>query len=626
MADNKQMKRGLQQSLYKYLPGTWADFTQSGGGVTYAVRVKEWNGIYLTEINNKRLLRVVNSRVKEFINSSNLGTEAVVDFASDINEETYDVLRPKPSDTIAAITTEVNPLVFVCNSCGKVRQDFNYDEFKRNEFLKCDKCHKRMTQIRMIRYCECGYADGIYVPSCQNKDHGRKYMTRRGSGTEFVCSKCGKRAFMSQTCPECGKAVHFKPALDSSHYLPASVTLIDLLDRRKDVFLENESDARGEKTVIAQYLGLIPQEQYEGIIAKGKIEQTDEFEKQLEAEAQFLKSHDFDDSTIARILDAKRRDNPNGIIYNAIASVSNGLSVSSNSEFTPIAEEILEYDELVHTKVTLSLDEAEKDAALVNDGYRIDFHQVAKELGFSKVKLCSGVPIITCSYGYTRHKKFGDNIKLRGFPKEMSKRNVYAAKLETEGVLFEFDRERILKWLLINGIITQDDMPTDASEVGLKLWFLDHIKPDAIGSFSEIDDSDSTRITKIVYTLLHSVSHALIREAAEICGLDSDSLSEYILPNIPAVFIYCSNSQGFSMGALTSAFQTHFDKWLRHARTRSKKCLFDPICISKEKACVGCLFVNEVSCQHFNKDLDRSYLCGHFDVQKHKRVKGFWEI
>ena len=124
--------------------------------------------------------------------------------------------------------------------------------------------------------------------------------------------------------------------------------------------------------------------------------------------------------------------------------------------------------------------------------------------------------------------------------------------------------------------------------------------------------------------LLHSISHALINEASELCGLDKSSLSEYILPSIPAVFIYCSNSQGFSMGALYNAFQTHLDKWLKHAKQKAKRCIFDPMCINHDKACAGCLFLNEVSCQHFNKDLDRSYLCGHFDVQTQKRLKGFW--
>ena len=47
---------------------------------------------------------------------------------------------------------------------------------------------------------------------------------------------------------------------------------------------------------------------------------------------------------------------------------------------------------------------------------------------------------------------------------------------------------------------------------------------------------------------------------------------------------------------------------------------------NKEKACAGCLFLNEVSCRHFNKDLNRSYLCGYFDNQLQKKLKGYWEI
>ena len=51
----------------------------------------------------------------------------------------------------------------------------------------------------------------------------------------------------------------------------------------------------------------------------------------------------------------------------------------------------------------------------------------------------------------------------------------------------------------------------------------------------------------------------------------------------------------------------------------------DNMWINKEKACAGCLYLNEVSCRHFNKDLDRSYLCGYFDNQEQKKLKGYWE-
>ena len=626
MANDKKMRRGVQQALYKYLPGSWVDYTQSGGGVTYAVHVDNWNSIQLTGINNKRLLRIVNQRVHEFIAHSSEGEASVVDFAPNIDEESYEVLTPKVSDTIAAIQTSVKPWVFACSSCGRVRQYYSYDEFKRNEHKKCDNCGSHMTQIRMIRFCRCGYADGIYVPKCQNPEHGTKYMYRRGSGVDFYCSKCGKKAVMSHACPDCHGQLEVRPALDSSHYIPATVTLIDLLDKRKDVFLDQETDYQGEKVVIAQYLGLVSPEQYEAVVAKGNITREDEFEKALQDEANMLRSMGLDDATVSAVIDAKRRGNPNNQVFEAIATVSNGLSIADPAEFTPIAEAILEYDELVHAKVTLSLEAAADDAELINDGVKPNYRELATKYGFSNVQLCSSVPIVSCSYGFTRKEQFGDRIKLRGFPREMEKRNIYAARLETEGVLFELDRKKVIDWLLENHMITEQDKPKSDDDYDLKMWFLDRIQTGLITPFTEIDDTgDKGRITKAVYTLIHSVSHALIREAAEICGLDKSSLSEYILPNIPAIFVYCANSQGFSMGALYSAFQSQFDKWLKHASENSKKCIFDPLCINHDKACAGCLFLNEVSCKHFNKDLDRSYLCGFFDVQKQEKLKGYWE-
>ena len=626
MANDKKMRRGIQQALYKYLPGSWVDYTQSGGGTTYAVKVDYWNSIQLTGINNKRLLRIVNQRVQEFKTHSAEGEAAVVDFASAIDEETYDVLTPKVSDKIGAIQTSVNPWVFVCSSCGRVRQYYSYDEFKRREHQPCDNCGRHMTQIRIIRMCRCGYADGIYVPKCKTPEHGTKYMYRRGSSMDFVCSKCGKTAVISHTCPECFGPLDIRPALDSSHFIPATVTLIDLLDKRKDIFLDQETNYQGEKVVIAQYLGLVSPEQYEAVVAKGNITREDEFEKALQIEAELFRSQGIDEATIMMVLNAKRRSNPNNHLFESLEKLTNGLSVALPEEYTSIAESILEYDELVNAKVTLSLEAAAEDAELINDGVKPNYRDIARQFGFSNVQVCSSVPIVSCSYGFTRKEQFGERIKLRGFPREMEKRNVYAARLETEGVLFELDRKKIVEWLLVNHMIEEADLPKSNDEYNLKMWFLDRIQTGLITPFTEIDDvGNKGKITKAVYTLIHSISHALISEAAEICGLDKSSLSEYILPNIPAIFIYCANSQGFSMGALYSAFQSQFDKWIKHARDNSKKCIFDPICIHQDKACAGCLFLNEVSCKHFNKDLDRSFLCGYFDVQKQEKLKGFWE-
>lgn len=620
MADDKVMRRGLQQALYKYLPGSWVDYTQDGGSVNYSVYVDHWNSVQLIGINHKRLLRIVSQHINEY--KSIYGEDSIIGFPSEIDEEHMDVLTPKVSDTIAAIHTVVKPWVFVCKKCGSVRQYYSYDEFRRREHERC--CGEKMTQLKMVRVCKCGYSDGIFVPKCKTPGHGTKYVVRKGSGLDFICSKCNQRISLPHYCPECKAELKIKPALDSANYIPFTITLIDLLDKRRDIFLEKEKDSRGEKVVIAQYLNLISQPEYEDIISKGEITQSDDFEKAIQAKADSYRALGLDEVTINTFLDAERRLNPNNKMLEAIDKVSTGISVATSDELKLMAEEILEYDELTNAKIKLSLEEAEQQAEIVNDGLRPDYLSICHKLGFIKAQLCSAVPIVFSSYGYTRLER-GEGAKLRGFPQEMDKRNIYASRLETEGVLFELDRKKILNWLLENRFILNEDLPVDEGDDGIKMWFLDNIHPNQILTFSEISENENNNITKRVYTLMHSISHALINEAAEICGLDKSSLSEYILPNIPAVFIYCANSQGFNMGALYSAFQTQFDKWLKMAKEHVKKCIFDPVCISKEKACAGCLYLNEVSCKHFNKDLDRSYLCGYFDNQTKRKLKGYWE-
>lgn len=623
MASDRKMHRGLQQALYKYLPGCWADFTQSGGGTNYAVHVDNWNSVQLVGINNKRLLRIVGQHVKAFQERSPDGEASVVGFPSEINEEYMDILTPKVSDLTAAIQTSVNPLVFICKKCGRVRQYYNYDDFRRHEHERC--CGENMTQLKMIRVCKCGYADGIFVPRCKTPGHGTQYVVRKGSGLDFICKKCNQRIALPHYCPECKRELKIKTALDSSNFIPFSCVVIDLLDKQKDVFLETEQDGKGEKVVLAQYLKLLSQEKYKEIIKKGKVTQSEEFEKELQKKAEVYRANGLDEVTIYNVLNAERKMNPNNEVTEAISRVSAGISVTSSGELKSIAEEILEYDELKHAKITLSLEEAEKDAELVNDGIRPNYRQICEQMGFSNIQICSAVPIVFSSYGYTRLEQQGEGVKLHGFPPEMKKRNIYATRLETEGVLFELDRRKILDWMINNRFIQENDLPADMSDEGIKMWFLDRIHTNLILPFTEIGEEEDSRITKCIYTLIHSLAHILIHEASEICGLEKSSLSEYILPNIPAFFIYCSNSQGFHMGALYSAFQTQLDKWLKRACERSKKCIFDPVCINKEKACAGCLFLNEVSCRHFNKDLDRSYLCGYFDEKNQSKLIGYWE-
>ena len=80
------------------------------------------------------------------------------------------------------------------------------------------------------------------------------------------------------------------------------------------------------------------------------------------------------------------------------------------------------------------------------------------------------------------------------------------------------------------------------------------------------------------------------------------------------------------MGALYSIFEMYLDRWLDNSLIAAKECVFDPVCHEeKDAACTGCVYTNEISCQHFNHDLDRNLLIGKYDPKTGKRIFGFWE-
>ena len=71
MSSKQQMKRGKNQSLYKYLPETWIDFSVRGKErKQYIAKVVRWNSEKLDGINAKRLIRTVNEAVRSFENQA----------------------------------------------------------------------------------------------------------------------------------------------------------------------------------------------------------------------------------------------------------------------------------------------------------------------------------------------------------------------------------------------------------------------------------------------------------------------------------------------------------------------------------------------------------------------------
>ena len=624
-----KMSRGVSQSLYKYLPESWIDFAARGDERhNYIAKVKRWNSVQLENVNRKRLLRIVNKRIKQFSDSvekdGSSNVKPTSGFGTGLSVENCRILEPKHNTDERGIVAQLDPVTFYCPKCNRVYQ-FNGKEGYDKLRGKCVKCKIELKQFRLVYYCKCGWSSSrqpVYCSTCGTNEHIR--WSGEIGDYNFRCSKCHRRIPMRVKCNHCSEFITPRVALDSSQYYPKTVDLIDIIDEKTERFVSEVEE--GAFLVIARWLGMLNGDELDALIEKGKLVDSEEYQRVYDLNYQTLIAGKLDEE-MAKNLTKTLADQQCGTQFNTIVDSIKSRILCSKEECNNVAEEILEFIRVQSIERGLDLNGAISTARLLNTSANPErYPDLASEKGISDVKVYSEIPFVTCAYGYTRvESEPKKGVQLRAFAEEENGiRNIYATKLKTEGILIEFDRKKILKWLIKNQTINEDLGFELDDENAVKMWFINNIKSSYIQPYNELDVLQSKE-TYFVYNLIHTISHVLIKSAANKCGLSKDSLSEYIMPNIPAVLIYCQNSQGFNLGALFNLFEAYFDKWMIEAYEEARKCIFDPICIEKYKSCGGCVYLNEISCQHFNHDLDRSMLIGHYERITKKQFYGFWE-
>ena len=218
--------------------------------------------------------------------------------------------------------------------------------------------------------------------------------------------------------------------------------------------------------------------------------------------------------------------------------------------------------------------------------------------------------------GFTRIESLKDFDSAAQMPEEQRaplsrKAPTWVPATETlgEGIFLEFSEEAIGRWLK-----TKAAQASGAEfEHGYAEWRKAKQLPPA--------ESPGLR-----YVLLHSFSHALLRELAVECGYSSASLSERIYCSLPGddeamagILIYTAapDSEG-TLGGLSSLGEpTRLGRYITQALERAALCSSDPLCAEHHPAtdrslhgaaCHACLFLPETSCERGNKFLDRTAL------------------
>lgn len=627
------MRRSKSQAVYKILPGIWiSDRDKYGNSAT--AYVKSWNykkmeGIYDSFIESeiKRQIRLFSAHGGD-VSAFNLG-----------DESSFLITEAACREDIPDIFAELSPLVYYCTDCSRVTQFNKPSDVKKN----CPICNKGMLkQLSLVYPCECGYASPITIPRVSGVKEFYYYPVEKQYGMFYFQGKNRIFKEFGIKCPNCGQQIQRDSAQAGANYKAFTANVVNLIGKEMGDFYEKGEPA--QKLIVSKWFNKISQDKFNDILANINTafsEKTtsnairEEAEKQARTllAAGLIKESQLEET----ILSLSKSSSDNDLsVENYVAACDALFSKEKNnseSEYSNwisnIAFNLMQYETIKNANTVISLEDSINQQLSI--GFienKSDILNLNAKLGIADMQASGDVEIISCSYGYTR--KVSDpaaakrTLKLVAFNKDSDtdKNLVYGTKLETEGILFDIDRKKILNWLLVNNVITNEELPDMDNDEAIKKWFAQNVHGDRVSGFEDIDEND--QITNMVFHLLHSMSHAFIKTAGEMSGISSNSLTEIIFIDTCSIFIYSLSGQGQVLGSLSGMVESLYERYLKRVYNDNRECVFDPICVERDdSACQGCLVLADTSCKFFNNHLGRKYL---YSLNTEEQIIGFWEM
>lgn len=238
---------------------------------------------------------------------------------------------------------------------------------------------------------------------------------------------------------------------------------------------------------------------------------------------------------------------------------------------------------------------------------------------FSQVILVERLREVRALAGFTRIDSPGemdDDEKEKFTPSPISRKEptwIPAIEVRGEGIFIQFEEAEILKWLSKSDVKSWEGM-----------FFQSHVE----WRKNRMMDNPEANFPGLRYVLLHSFSHALMRQFAMECGYTQASIRERIYssnpgqPGVPmaGILLYTSapDSEGTLGGLVNLGEHWNLERHIDAALESCSLCASDPTCAEHmpgygastvhAAACHACMFSPETSCEKGNRYLDRSVL------------------
>ena len=612
------MRRSESQSLYSALPGACISYTSSSKDdmrKKYAnkksIKIEYWNSrkIEKNDIYYPKIINQIEPDLCDFKSDTNDKVKVDGILANLLNKEYKDrvkFLEINQYKEGTQIVGHIFPKMFYCPSCGKIKF-LKEDTDIIDMICNCKGRIKQMNQYNRVWICSCG---NIYsIDEMQVDATKLRYFANVKDG--FVKANGEIQRIKNKKC-QCGNVCTLENATDPKAFYPRIITSIKLTENEEASLCKL---SEGKELIIDRQIGKIGEDEFK--------------------------------SRAKEILEKDSSENCEDIGLDDNFDILTGIEEIEKEKITEdnVSEEtlyrLLEYNTIkrkIVTNMQKAIENAKKFERISDE---TEVEDILKKLKIKNIASVSDIEIINTAYGYTRKYQAPDEMRtdrkeplvLRAFHdyNDKVRPNFYNIRTKTEGIIIEINKRDLYNYLKQTYSESKQFIFKNLSDEELNRWFLDKINIDSglIKPFKEIDieNGNMTNLyTKCIYGLLHTISHMFINTISRFCGIDKSSLSEMIFINAGAILIYSKSNQGAVLGALTQTFDKYIYEILCYAYKDNETCVFDPLCMDTTNgSCCACSYLDEVACEHFNKDLSRRLLYGYEEKEKKEKVINFWE-
>ncbi len=570
-----------------------------------SLKLKLWSGIPYRNICDNYNKRIDNYK----LDSPRLDKQ---------NYKNLKLVKPKVSKGLGSNVTcglvELFPRTFVCNNyrCNhfvsyskswQIKKDISAGKLN---FNNCGYrgCKGRLEPVTLIAFCQngCGHLRELsyWCGKCKSSDH--VYLKRPDADSvitwRFGCRGCGSNEVDPLAIMWCdhSKRKHFHSSENTKNKYsskpadgitsPVVITTVDLPKVAGDPELN-------QYVSLAFHLNLIKDVDGKPITKKNLEKRFSRYESQ-NAKDMFLEDLEDDGENITDKAFVQRQWRKKCRMNEVLQAINKLMEEFSGSKNL---DSVMEYQQLKE-----SVD---------NDRFKLTESQPGlaeifnEDFSISEISYVHDINLISAAMGVI----FGDNkwweedfvphfeplwekspwASGSSFDENNNKFKVYVNPFQTEGMLIELNKKRIVEWLKSN------EFPNELSNES---------DDDALLKLSKY----SEKSYRLLETLIHTYSHIILKRAALYSGIDESSYAEMLFPEVGALFIYSTAS--IKTGGIQHAFESSLEKWIGNLKLEVSDCSMDPLCIRETGSCFSCLHVAEFVCCNFNKRLDRGVLLG----------------